>query len=503
VNTAPTTTHTRSFAAILLFEFWERCSYYGTASLMVLFMIQRLGMRDADANLTWGTFGALLFAAPAVGGWIGDRILGARRCIGVGACTLALGYLLLTVSGANFQSMYLALGLIIVGSGLFKPNAANIVRCIYEGLDAKIDSVFTLYYMTNNIAASLFVLLTPWIKDRWGWHVAFAVCFASLIFGLISYASMKRALEGIGSMPDAHRLRWNRLIAVIAGGLLSAFAIAFVIQNNAVALACVSLGGIITLCIFGYMIVNGSRAERAGLIAALVLVIEALLFFIFYQQVGTSLTLFAFHHVDWNQTLFGHHVFTWSPAQYQAVNALWIIVLSPPLAWLYRKLGRRRNDLPVAAKFVLGFVAVALGFFIFSWSHHAAANGKVSSWFMVCGYGFYSLGELLVAALGLAMISRYVPARMAGFMMGAFFVAAGIAQYLGGVIANFANASQSSVDIDTGLAMYTRLFNHLGMLAIVGAIVGTALLPLLKRLSIAHEAAQLSLESGLPDHAVR
>jgi proton-dependent oligopeptide transporter, POT family len=499
----PLTTRTRSFAAILLFEFWERCSYYGAASLMVLFMIQRLGIRDADANLTWGTFGALLFAAPAVGGWIGDRILGAKRSIGVGACMLALGYFLLTVSGANFQSMYLALGLIIVGSGLFKPNAANIVRCIYEDLDAKIDSVFTLYYMTNNMAASLFVLLTPWIKDRWGWHVAFSVCFASLIVGLISYVRMKRALAGIGSIPDAHRLRWNRLITVIAGGLLSAFVIAFVIHNKAIALACVWLGGIVTLCIFGYMIVNGSRSERAGLIAALVLVIEALLFFIFYQQVGTSLTLFALHHVDWNQTLFGRHVFTWSPAQYQAVNALWIIVLSPPLAWLYRHLGRRRSDLPVAAKFVLGFLAVAVGFFIFGWSHHAAVNGKVSSWFMVCGYGFYSLGELLVAALGLAMISRYVPARMAGFMMGAFFVAAGIAQYLGGVIANFANASQSNVDVDTSLAMYTQLFNHLGMLAITGAVVGAVLLPLLKRLSIAHEAAQLSPECGLPDHAAR
>ena len=480
---------TRPFLTILLFEFWERFGYYGTASLMVLFMVQRLGIRDADANLTWGTFGALLFAAPAVGGWIGDRVLGARRSIGLGACMLALGYLLLTVSGATLQGMYLALGLIIVGSGLFKPNAANIVRCVYEGLDAKIDSVFTLYYMTNNIAASLSVLLTPWIEERWGWRIAFAVCLASVIIGLLSYAFMKQALAGIGSIPDARPLRWNRFIAVLAGGLLSAFAIAFVIQNKAVALACVWMGGIVTLSVFGYMIVNGSRSERAGLIAALVLVVEALLFFIFYQQVGTSLTLFALHHVDWNQTLFGRHMFTWSPAQYQAVNALWIIVLSPPLAWIYRQLGKHRGDLPVAAKFVLGFLAVAVGFFIFGWSEHAAVNGRVSSWFMIGGYGFYSLGELLVAALGLAMISRYVPARMAGFMMGAFFVAAGIAQYLGGVIANFANAPKNAVDIDAGLTMYTRLFNHLGMLALVGAIVGIALLPLLKRLSIAHEAA--------------
>lgn len=163
---------------------------------MVLFMIQRLGVRDVDANLTWGTFGALLFAAPALGGWIGDRVLGAKRSILLGACTLALGYLLLTVSDASFHNMYLALGVIIVGSGLFKPNAANIVRCVFEGLDKKIDSIFTLYYMTNNIAASVAVLLTPWIKDQWGWNVAFAVCFASVIIGLIGYLLMARSLSG-------------------------------------------------------------------------------------------------------------------------------------------------------------------------------------------------------------------------------------------------------------------------------------------------------------------
>ena len=130
-------------------------------------------------------------------------------------------------------------------------------------------------------------------------------------------------------------------------------------------------------------------------------------------------------------------------------------------------------------------------------------NGKVPSWFRICGHSFYSLSERLVAALGLAMISRYVPARMAGFMMGAFFVAASIAQYLGGVIANFANGPQNDVDIDAGLALYTRLFNHLGMLALTGAIAGIARLPLLRRLPQVHETVQRHPESQLPDQATR
>jgi POT family proton-dependent oligopeptide transporter len=250
----------------------------------------------------------------------------------------------------------------------------------------------------------------------------------------------------------------------------------------------VCAGGIVTLGIFGYMIANGTTSERAGLIAALILVAEALLFYIFYQQVATSLTLFALRNVDWNQTLFGTHLFTWSPAQYPALNAIWILLLSPPLAWIYRRLGRRGHDLPVAAKFAIGFAAVAVAFFIFGMSAQGAVNGKVSSWVMIAGYGVYSLGELLIAALGLAMISRYVPARMSGFMMGAFFVAAGIAEFLGSVIASSASIPKHNVDPLASLAIYTKLFNHLGFLALGGMVLAIVLLPLMRRLSVLHGA---------------
>ncbi|RDS80040.1 peptide MFS transporter [Dyella psychrodurans] len=484
----------RPFLTVLLFEFWERCGYYGTAVLMVLFMIQQLGIRDTDASLIWGTFSALLFAAPAVGGWVGDRILGAKRSMRLGACVLALGYLLLTISGNSLPKMHLALGLIIVGSGLFKPNIANMVRRVYEDSPSTFDRVFTLYYMTNNIAASVFVLLTPWIKDRWGWHAAFAVCFVCMVIGLICYAYLARTLADMGSTADTQRLRGRSLAGVLGGCGLAVLVAAFVMQHDVMALACVYLGSAAVLGVFGYMIANGKRSERAGLIAAVFLVGEAMLFFVFYNQVGTSLTLFALRHVDWNQTLFGRHLFTWSPAQYAGINSLWVMVLSPPLAWVYRQLEKRGRDLHVAAKFAWGFVAVAAGFFVFGFSGHAAHDGKVSSWFMVAGYGFYSLGELLVAALGLAMMSRFVPARMGGFMMGAFFVAAGIAQYLGSVIANRANLVGGLVDANAGLAAYTRLFDDLGWLAVAGAIVAIALLPFLRRLSDVHERDRIDRE---------
>ncbi len=188
---------------------------------------------------------------------------------------------------------------------------------------------------------------------------------------------------------------------------------------------CVYAAGVVILGIFAHLIRSSHRNERAGLIAAFVLVVQTIFFFIFYQQMSTSLNLFAQKNVDLNFGIFGWHLFTWIPEQYQNLNSIWIVVLSPVLVLIYNSLGRLGKDPSIAAKFAWGFAAVAIGFFIYGVGARWAVNGQVSSWIMVWGYGLYSLGELLVSGLGLAMIARYVPARMGGFMMGAYFVASG------------------------------------------------------------------------------
>jgi len=476
-----------AFVTVLLVEMWERFGYYGITMLLVLFMVQRLGLGDAQVNLIWGAFSVMVFATPAVGGWIGDNVLGAKRCLVLGATTLGLGYLLLCLCGDRLSMVLIALSVIIVGNALFKPNAANLVRRIFEGSQARFDSAFTLYYMGSNLAAAMGVLFTPWVKDHWSWYAAFGVCCLGPLLSLTYFALMAHELAGRGSSPDNQPLRKIRLALVLAGMIVTLCAATYLLHHSDLGVDCVYAGGVIVIGIFVHMILRGSPHERAGLIAALILLIEASLFFIFYQQLNTSLTLFALRNVDGNQTLFGHHLFKWSPAQYSAMNAMWILVLSPMLAWLYRRLGQR--DLPVAGKFAIGFVAVAAGFFSFGLSGMIAVHGLVPSWVMLVGYGFYSLGELLVAALGLAMISRYVPARMGGFMIGVFFVAGGVAQYLGAIIANLASLPSQVKDPLLSLPIYTHLFDQLGLLALMGAVIALALLPLIKRLSLAHAAS--------------
>jgi POT family proton-dependent oligopeptide transporter len=493
---------TRSFTAVFLIEMWERFGYYGMAALLVLFMIDKIGFSDEHANLTWGAFTALAYAAPSIGGWIGDKILGARRTMIFGACVLSAGYLMLTMPIDSLSYMFASLGVIVVGNGLFKANAANLVRRIYEGDDARLDSAFTIYYMAVNIGSTISMLATPWIKDHWGWHAAFAVCCAGMLLGMLNFLMMRRALSHIGSVPDDLPIQWNRFLAVAAGAVALGVATVFILQDEAVAVACVYVAGIAILVIFGYMLMKCDRSERSGLLAALILTMQVILFFVFYQQMSTSLTLFALRNVDPAFSLGGVTLFTWSAAQFQALNPIWIMVMSPFLAIAYNQLAQRGRDIPVAAKYALGFLVVALGFFVFAFSGRHAVDGRVSSWFMVGGYGLYSLGELLVSGLGLAMIARYVPARMGGFMMGAYFVATGVSQYLGSVVANLARMPSNDLSALESLPLYTRLFFGLGWLATGGAVVAIVLLPLMRKLSRDHQSSVDAAKDSVAAYSV-
>jgi POT family proton-dependent oligopeptide transporter len=364
----------------------------------------------------------------------------------------------------------------------------------------RIDSAFTIYYMAVNIGSTVSMLLTPWIRDyvgehygdSLGWHTAFGVCSIGLLLGLGNYMLMHRTLAHIGSPPDEKPVSLRNASFVLAASLLTVGISAFILQSEAVARACVYGAGVVILGIFIHLIRSSERSERSGLSAALVLTVQTIFFFIFYQQMSTSLNLFAQRNVDLSFDLFGFHLMTWIPEQFQSLNAIWIVILSPILVLIYNTLGRTGKDLPIAAKFAFGFAAVAAGFFMYDVGASNAVAGQVSSWTLVWGYGLYSLGELLVSGLGLAMIARYVPARMGGFMMGAYYVAVGISQYLGSVVANYASIPKDLTDPLQSLTIYTALFNKLGMAGLACTVIAIAMLPLMKKLSSNHSDSQVA-----------
>ena len=491
----PPVSQTKSFSTIFLIELWERFGFYGMQALIVFYMVQRLGFDDTRANLVWGAASALIYVAPAIGGWVGDRIFGTRRTMLTGAVILSIGYGLITLPTENVNFLFAALGVIVVGNGLFKPNAGNLVRKIYDGDDSKIDSAFTIYYMAVNIGSAVSMMLTPLVKDwvnvalanEFGWHAAFGLCATGLVVGLVNFYFMRASMAHIGSDPDAKPFDAKGLLKVLGAGVVCVGAVIVILQDKQIAQGFVILAAIAMLGIFGYLISTSHRDERAGLIAALVLTIQTIFFFIFYQQMSTSLSLFALRNVDPSWNIFGVHLFNWLPAQYQALNPIWIMLLSPVLAWAYTTAGKRGKDLSIAGKFALGFAVVAAGFFVYGMAgSYADARGQTSSWVMIWGYGLYSLGELLVSGLGLAMIARYVPARMGGFLMGAYYVGVGISQYLGGLVANYAAIPENITDPIESLHIYTALFTKLGYVGLLCTAVAIGVLPLMKKLSAQH-----------------
>jgi POT family proton-dependent oligopeptide transporter len=497
----PPVSQTKSFYTVFLIEMWERFGFYGMQVLMVTYMMKKLGFIDTKANLVWGAAAALIYATPAIGGWVGDKLIGTRRTMVTGAVVLALGYAMLWIPSNDPTLTYVSLGVIIVGNGFFKPNAGNLVRKIYEGDDVRIDSAFTIYYMAVNIGSMVSMTATPWIRDyvgehygdAMGWHTAFGSCAVGLVLGLVNYTLMRRTLAHIGSPADEQPVSMKRALALVGASLVLVVVAAFILQSLLAAKICVYLAGIVILGIFVHLIRNAEKSERAGLIAALVLTVQTIFFFIFYAQMATSLNLFAQKNVNLSFDVFGIHLFNWIPEQYQNLNAIWIVVLSPVLVLMYNGLGRVGKDPSVAFKFALGFAAVAVGFFMYGLGAMSAVDGQVSSWTMVWGYGFYSLGELLVSGLGLAMIARYVPARMGGFMMGAYYVAVGISQYLGSVVANLAAMPENISSPVESLNIYVSLFNKLGFVGVGCTVIALVMLPLMNRLSRSHAEAHTPL----------
>jgi proton-dependent oligopeptide transporter, POT family len=478
----------KAFVVLFFIEIWERFGYYGMASIMVLYMVERLNMADARADIIWGAFSGLVYSTPMLGGYIGDRILGARRTLVLGATTLALGYVALSIP-LN-ATLFPAMGLIALGNGLFKVNPNNLVSRLYEGQHSKLDILFTIYYMSLNIGSFVSVLLTPWIKDHpaWivtlgtlrfdSWHLAFGVSAIGMTLGLLNYGAFSKYVRPYGTLPDFEKLHWPRFAGVIVASLLIAFALSEIIRSRTAALAVVGTFIALMAYIFVYLLLTVRDYERKRMGACIIFTVMSIIWAVYNQQIYTSLTLFALRNVQ--HSILGVHV---SPAQFQDLNQFWLVLLALPLAWLYDRMAKSpRGDFSIATKYAVGFYLLALGFFLYAASSFAAHAGIVSSWWLVAGYAAQSLGELLISALGFSMVAQLVPERSRGIIMGAWFLGMGVGMYAGGAIAGLASIPAGVTAPSATLHFYTRVFAWLGAGALAAAFVATALIPLLNRM---------------------
>lgn len=474
----------RAFITLFMIEMWERFGYYGMQVLLVVFAIHYLGFADSRANLTWGALAAMIYTTPILGGWIGDKYLGARRTTLLGSIVLAIGYGMLSVpwdqitSGSSHDLVFLSLGVIAVGNGLFKANPNNLVAKLYEDDESRLDGAFTMYYMSINLGGFLSQALTPIVRVEFGWHWAFLCCAFGLIFGIAQFVVQGKHLKHVGTAPDLKPIKWERVGVILIGSVVLAIVIGQIVEHVSLAQTIVQLTAVSLAIFLVVLVVRAKSSERSGLIAMVILTLQTILFFVFYQQMSTSLTLFAMNNVQLN--VWG---FSIPPEQFQVLNPFWIAVMSPIFAWLYASLGSKDKDPSLAGKYAWGFVLLAAGFLLYGFSgNFADANGLVSPLWMVVGYFFQSVGELIISGLGLGMVARYVVPSLRGLMMGAWLLATGLSQYLGSYVANFASAPEGINNALETLPLYTHLFYQLGYVAIGGAVIAALLVPYLNKL---------------------
>lgn len=476
------TTQTPKQPAVLKLSFFtamcERFGFYVLTFLIVLYAKSEYGLSDSEAFLLYGAFSALAYLTTAAGGYLADNVFGVRRCIIFGLICESAGLMLLAIQGKTIFSI--ALGLIIVGVGLFKTGPTHLLGRSYKENDPRIDSGFTLYYMGMNIGSFTSSLLASIIQLYFGWHIAFLYGGVGIALGLIAYFIFRKTAIDIDSEPGKQKLPIKTWQRVIAGMILVAFAGAFLVTYpNLTNIFLI----IATLGLFGYFIyeiIKSPKNEQLKIIACLSLIAMGLIFFILYQQAYTSMVLFINRCVD--RHAFGKEIQT---AAFFGLNPFWVVVLSPILAALYNHLNKRGKVFPITVKFPIGVLLISLCFAsLVTGSHFASNPSQVSPWWVVLAYLLYTAGEMFVSALGPAMITQIAPKRMYGVMMGTWFVVTmSLSAILGSMFAGLASVPDTLTDQAAILSIYSQAFTKFGIAAIILAAICFAVGPMIKRMA--------------------
>jgi proton-dependent oligopeptide transporter, POT family len=438
--------HPRGLATLFFTELWERFSYYGMRAILILFMTAAvadggLGMDVGTAGAIYGLYTAFVYLMALPGGWLADRILGQRRAVLWGGVIIAAGHFSLAVPGLS--TFYLGLALIVLGTGLLKPNISTMVGELYPEGGARRDAGFSIFYMGINIGAFAAPLVTGFLGEKVDWHLGFGAAGVGMLLGLVQYVAGERHLGDAGVRPNASGTGaggGGAPFALAALGLLGVFLgmlQLFGVADLTSARGLADAGGavIVTLAVlyFAYMYLAGGldATERKRLGAIGILFLASAVFWAGFEQGGSSLNLFA-------ERLTDRMILGWEmPASFlQSVNSVFIIALAPVFAWLWVWSSRRGREPSSPVKFALGLVLLSLGFLVMvGASARAAAGELVSPNWLVLTYLLHTAGELCLSPVGLSTVTKLAPRRMVGQMMGVWFMALALGNVLAGRVA--------------------------------------------------------------------
>ena len=431
----------RGLAVLFFAELWERFSFYGMRALLILYLTASaaeggLAFDASKAAAIYAVYTSMVYLLGLPGGWLADRVLGQRRSVLYGGLLITAGHFSLAVPSLGF--FYGGLLLIVCGTGMLKPNISTIVGQLYTRGDERRDAGFSLFYMGINFGAFGGPLVCNWLGERYSWHLGFAAAGVGMVFGMLVYVLNGKLLGEAGRLPSNHadpvdRAKARKTLRNGAiGSLLVLIAAVSAIKIGGVVLEAEQIsnafGVVLIVVAVGFFVWlfrshPWTAEERGRLGTIVVLFLAAAFFWGAYEQAGSSLNLFA---RDFSQ----RSVFGWEfPVGYfQSVPALFVILQAPLFAWLWVKLGRRQPSSPL--KFALGLVFVGLGFIVMSIA--STSGERVSALWLVATYFLHVVGEMCLSPVGLSTVTKLAPDRVTSLMMGVWFLASALGNYLGG-----------------------------------------------------------------------
>ncbi|MCC6874089.1 MAG: peptide MFS transporter [Sandaracinaceae bacterium] len=465
--------HPKGLYVLFFAEAWERVSYYGMRALLTLYLVNHLHYEREDALEVYATYTSLVYLTPIFGGFLADRLLGQRKAVLIGGAVMALGHLAMAFE----PLLHVALGLLIVGNGFFKPNISTIVGGLYEENDPRRDGGFTIFYMGINLGAFFSPLVCGTLGEKIGWHVGFSAAGVGMVIGLLVFVLGQGLLGRVGFPPgrvppadptqekgpyrtgaDAPgKLRLNLMDWVHVG--------AFIAGSVAFVLGALWVWGLVSpwyspqpwwvkgsilaaigLVFFAGPYVQGKLASKKNakpveplhaddyhrLVVIGVLTFFNIFFWMGFEQAGGTMTLFADQQTD-------RHLFGWEiPASYfQSINPLGIVAMAPFFSLMWLRLDRPGSKAATSTptKMAMGMIILGVGFIVMYIAQKIAeASGTVGPLWLALVYFIHTVGELCLSPIGLSMVTKLAPARLGSLMMGIWFVSSAVANYFAGTL---------------------------------------------------------------------
>lgn len=467
------TRHPRGLRTLFFTEMWERFSYYGMRGLLVLFLVDKtrggFGLSDETAAAIYGLYTAAVYLAALPGGWVADRVLGARRSVWIGGIIISAGHF--TIALDRREVFCVGLFLIVVGTGLLKPNISAMVGELYPEGGARRDAGFTIFYMGINLGAAIGPIVCGFLAKHVQWNYGFGAAGVGMLLGLAQFSLTKRSL-GEAGIRRAEPRAFDKGIAIAGTAVILFVAalclagviavapngLAHIVKNSLVTIAVLYFAGI--LC-FGKL----DAQEKRRFYLIMLLFVASAIFWAGFEQMGSSFNLFAERFT--NRRTFGLEI----PAPwFQSVGPVLIIALSPVVAAVWLWLARKQMNPGIPVKFGVALLFLAFGFLVMSLAAKAAGGaGTVGAWWLVSTYFLHTVGELCLSPVGLSSITKLAPARFVGQMMGVWFLATSLGNLIAGLTAG-------SLKMDSASDLSAGFFQ----IAIVPIVAGIALIALAK-----------------------